>query len=178
MSVTVGEKAPDFTLPTDGNGSVTLSGFDYEVSSRAEITADVTEPGRILIHGKLLADIAKSLPNRPVEFTTEGSKVLLSCGSSRFTLQTLPVEDYPALPTMPTARITRSTLAANPLPSASIRAVTPSPTCSSAATVAAVWILIPCFSKALRANAEISSSSTGSTRSSTSTTVTSAPISW
>ena len=85
------------------NGSVTLSGFDYEVSSRAQIGADVTEPGRILIHGKLLADIAKSLPNRPVEFATEGSKVLLSCGSSRFTLQTLPVEDYPALPTMPTA---------------------------------------------------------------------------
>ena len=67
-----------------GEGSVTLSGFDYEVSSRAEITADVTEAGRILIHGKLLADIAKSLPNRPVEFATEGSKVLLSCGSSRF----------------------------------------------------------------------------------------------
>ena len=86
-----------------GDGSVTVSGFDYDVSSRAEITADVTEPGRILIHGKLLADIAKSLPNRPVEFATEGSKVLLSCGSSRFTLQTLPVEDYPALPTMPTA---------------------------------------------------------------------------
>ena len=86
-----------------GHGSVTLSGFDYEVSSRAQIAADVTEPGRILIHGKLLADIAKSLPNRPVEFSTEGSKVLLSCGSSRFTLQTLPVEDYPALPTMPTA---------------------------------------------------------------------------
>jgi DNA polymerase-3 subunit beta len=85
------------------DGSVTLSGFDYDVSSRAEITADVTEPGRILIHGKLLADIAKSLPNRPVEFATEGSKVVLSCGSSRFTLQTLPVEDYPALPTMPTA---------------------------------------------------------------------------
>jgi DNA polymerase-3 subunit beta len=84
-------------------GSVTVSGFDYDVSSRAEITADVSEPGRILIHGKLLADIAKSLPNRPVEFATEGSKVLLSCGSTRFTLQTLPVEDYPALPTMPTA---------------------------------------------------------------------------
>jgi DNA polymerase III subunit beta len=85
------------------DGSVTVSGFDYDVSSRAEITADVSEPGRILIHGKLLADIAKSLPNRPVEFATDGSKVLVSCGSSRFTLQTLPVEDYPALPTMPSA---------------------------------------------------------------------------
>src|SRR4051812_49748841 len=27
MSVTIGDEAPDFTLPTDGNGSVTLSGL-------------------------------------------------------------------------------------------------------------------------------------------------------
>ena len=27
MTVEIGEKAPDFTLPTDGNGSVTLSGL-------------------------------------------------------------------------------------------------------------------------------------------------------
>lgn len=86
-----------------GDGVVTLSGFDYEVSSRAEIAAEVSEPGRFLIHGKLLADIAKSLPKRPVEFAIEGSKVLVSCGSTRFTLQTLPVDDYPALPTMPQA---------------------------------------------------------------------------
>jgi len=65
-----------------------------------------------------------------------------------------------------------------PLPPPSMRATTFSPLRSSAATVAPVWILIPCFSKDLRAKAEISSSSTGSTRSSTSTTVTSAPMSW
>ncbi|MEY9930912.1 DNA polymerase-3 subunit beta [Catenulispora sp. GP43] len=86
-----------------GDSTVTLCGFDYEVSARAEVRAEVAEPGRILIHGKLLADIAKSLPNRPVEFATEGSKLLLSCGSTRFSLQTLPVEDYPGLPAMPEA---------------------------------------------------------------------------
>ncbi|NUP49868.1 MAG: DNA polymerase III subunit beta [Catenulispora sp.] len=85
------------------DGAVTISGFDYEVSSRAEIAADVTEPGRGLVHGKLLADIAKSLPNRTVELSTEGSKLMLVCGSSRFNLQTLPVQDYPALPDLPAA---------------------------------------------------------------------------
>jgi hypothetical protein len=64
-----------------------------------------------------------------------------------------------------------------PCPPPSIRATTFSPLRSGALTVAPVWILIPSFSKDLRARAEIASSSTGSTRSSTSTTVTSA-MSW
>ncbi len=32
----------------------------------------------------------------------DGSRVLVTCGASRFTLLTMPVEDYPALPAMPT----------------------------------------------------------------------------
>ena len=33
--------------------------------------------------------------------TLDGSRVSLTCGSARFSLQTMPVEDYPALPDMP-----------------------------------------------------------------------------
>ena len=84
-------------------GSVSVSGFDYDTCAQAGIAAEVGEPGRLLVHGKLLADIAKSLPNRPVRIASEGSKVLLSCGSSQFALQTLPVADYPELPGMPSA---------------------------------------------------------------------------
>lgn len=84
---------------------LTLSSFDYEVSARVEVAADVSEPGSILVSGRLLADITRSLPDRPVEVATEESerKAQLVCGSSRFSLQTLPREDYPALPTMPDA---------------------------------------------------------------------------
>jgi len=80
---------------------LTISGFDYEVSSRVEVSADVSEPGRALVSGRLLADIARSLPNRPVELVSDGSKVTLTCGSARFSLLTMPVEDYPRLPEMP-----------------------------------------------------------------------------
>lgn len=80
---------------------LSLSGFDYEVSARVHVDADVTEPGRALVTGRLLADISRSLPNRPVEVTTDGTKVLLVCGSARFTLLTLPVDEYPTLPEMP-----------------------------------------------------------------------------
>jgi DNA polymerase-3 subunit beta len=87
---------------TDG---LTLSSFDYEVSARVDVPADVAEPGTILVSGRLLADITRSLPNQPVEMVTEDGerKALLTCGSSRFSLQTLPREDYPALPAMPDA---------------------------------------------------------------------------
>jgi len=79
-----------------------LSGFDYEVSARAAIDAQVAEDGRALVSGRLLADICRSLPPQPVDVSTEGAKVVLTCASARFTLLTLPVEDYPQLPQMPT----------------------------------------------------------------------------
>jgi DNA polymerase III subunit beta len=84
-----------------GPDGLSLSGFDYEVSARVTIAADVLEPGRALVSGRLLADISRSLPARPVEISTEGPKVQLVCGSARFSLLTLPVEDYPTLPEMP-----------------------------------------------------------------------------
>ena len=87
----------------EGGGRLVLSSFDYEVSARVEVPADVVEPGAALVSGRLLADISRSLPARPVELSTDASRVVLTCGSSRFTLLTLPVEDYPALPEMPGA---------------------------------------------------------------------------
>ena len=83
-------------------GRLSLSGFDYEVSARVEAEADIDEPGTVLVSGRLLADISRSLPNRPVEVSTDGVRVIVACGSSRFTLPTLPVDEYPALPQMPT----------------------------------------------------------------------------
>ena len=91
----------------DGAGpgeGLQLSTFDYETSARATLNADVSEEGRALVSGRLLADICRSLPNKPVEMTIEGAKVSLTCGSARFSLQTMPVEDYPTLPQMPEAR--------------------------------------------------------------------------
>ncbi|MFI0978022.1 DNA polymerase III subunit beta [Streptomyces sp. NPDC021093] len=84
-------------------GALSLSGFDYEVSARVSVDAEVEEDGTVLVSGRLLADICRALPNRPVEISTDGVRATVVCGSSRFTLHTLPVEEYPALPQMPTA---------------------------------------------------------------------------
>lgn len=88
----------------DGADGLQLSTFDYETSARATLNADVSIEGRALVSGRLLADICKSLPNKPVEMQIDGAKVTLTCGSARFSLQTMPVEDYPSLPAMPESR--------------------------------------------------------------------------
>lgn len=80
-----------------------LSTFDYETSARATLSAEVHDEGKALVSGRLLADICRSLPNKPVELTLDGARVSLTCGSSRFSLQTMPVEDYPTIPEMPAA---------------------------------------------------------------------------
>lgn len=80
-----------------------LSTFDYETSARASIPASVQDEGTALVSGRLLADICRSLPNKPVDMTIDGAKVTLRCGSATFTLQTMPVDEYPSLPTMPEA---------------------------------------------------------------------------
>jgi DNA polymerase-3 subunit beta len=85
------------------NEGLVLSTFDYETSARAELTAEVSDEGSALVSGRLLADICRSLPPRPVDVQLEGPRVVILCGSARFTLQTMPVEDYPRLPEMPTA---------------------------------------------------------------------------
>jgi DNA polymerase-3 subunit beta len=72
------------------------------MSSRTVVDAASDEDGRVLVPGRLLADIVRSLPAAPVELRSESGRVVLTCGPARFTLPTLQVEDYPALPAMPT----------------------------------------------------------------------------
>lgn len=91
-------------LMLDASGDqVTLSSFDNTTAAKVSVGAEVSDEGKALVSGRLLAEIARSLPNRPVELTADVNKVELVCGSARFTLQTLPVEDYPELPDMPSA---------------------------------------------------------------------------
>ncbi len=81
---------------------LSISGFDYEVSTQADLEVSAGSSGRALVSGRLLADITKALPAHPVEFSADGSRVSITCGSAKFTLPTMPDEDYPRLPDMPT----------------------------------------------------------------------------
>ncbi|MGV9746134.1 DNA polymerase III subunit beta [Rhodococcus zopfii] len=87
-------------LAADEQG-LTVSGFDYEVSAQVHVSAEVITPGQVLVSGKLLADITRALPNKPVDVVLDGTRVLINCGSAKFSLPTMPVEDYPQLPELP-----------------------------------------------------------------------------
>jgi len=90
------------TLTSDG--TLKVSGFDYEVSTTV-VVGGVTRADDDgldgLVSGRLLAEITKALPAKPVDLAAVGAHLELVCGSARFTLPTMPVEDYPTLPDMP-----------------------------------------------------------------------------
>jgi DNA polymerase-3 subunit beta len=88
-------------LRLEAGTGLTLSCFDYEVSATAQIEAEVGEPGTVIVPGRLLAEITRSLPALAVEVATDADTVHLTCGSAEFTLFALPADEYPELPAAP-----------------------------------------------------------------------------
>ncbi len=88
-------------IEASDEGTITFSAFDYEVSAKITVAAEVAEPGTVLVLGRLLADISRNLPDRPIDVRTDGNKVEVTCGSSRFSLLLMPADDYPTLPSSP-----------------------------------------------------------------------------
>src|SRR3954464_4704241 len=84
-------------------GRLHVSGFDYEVSSQVDVEVQADADGAGLVSGGWPAETTKALPAKPVDIAAVGAHLELVCGSARFTLPTMPVEDYPTLPEMPAA---------------------------------------------------------------------------
>jgi DNA polymerase III subunit beta len=85
---------------TSGDG-IRMSGTDLDVGVRLQVPADVKEGGALTAPGKKLQEIARELPDDLVEITTRGDQIELKCGRSRFKLNGLPADDFPALPSVP-----------------------------------------------------------------------------
>lgn len=85
----------------DVDTSITLTGSDLETSTKAILKADISAKGKVLVPGRLLAEIARALPNKPITFTLDGNRVLVTAGTAKFTLPTLSVNEYPNLPELP-----------------------------------------------------------------------------
>src|SRR6266540_4784469 len=72
------------------DGMLQVSGFDYEVSSQVTVDVHADADGAALVSGRLLAEITKALPAKPVDVAAVGSHVEITCGSARFTLPGSP----------------------------------------------------------------------------------------
>jgi DNA polymerase III subunit beta len=83
------------------DGAMIVSGFDFEVLNRIELPVTDKSAGRVLVSGRLLAEIARALPPKDVRVVVEGNRLALRCGSARFNLPLLHIEDYPAVPELP-----------------------------------------------------------------------------
>jgi DNA polymerase-3 subunit beta len=88
-------------------GRLHLAATDMEVSLRASLDAQVSDEGSVVVPGRLLLDIARSLPDSEVtiEHRPEEAVVVVSAGSANYRLHTYSAEDFPRLPDVETVSL-------------------------------------------------------------------------
>ncbi len=100
------------TLPVLANvlmvlqdGNLSLTGTDLEVEITARTTAQPgAEDGEITVPARKLFDIVRSLPDEAnIEIIEENQRVIVKSGRSRFTLSTLPANEFPSVEESTTA---------------------------------------------------------------------------
>jgi DNA polymerase III subunit beta len=87
-------------LLTASEGRVTLTATDLDMGLETTLAADVVSEGSVLLPGRLLAEVARSLADPTVEIESREAEhdVEIQSGSSHFHLRVLPAEDFPKLP--------------------------------------------------------------------------------
>lgn len=100
VSTRAATQALSGVLITASEGSVTLSATDLDMGLRTTVDADVAEEGSVLLPGRLLAEVVRSLADPAVEIESREAEqdVEIRSGSSSFHLRVLPAEDFPRLP--------------------------------------------------------------------------------
>ncbi|TLY76244.1 MAG: DNA polymerase III subunit beta [Gammaproteobacteria bacterium] len=77
---------------------LSVTGTDLEVELVATSQVTVPQAGDITVPGRKLLDIFRSLPEKTsVTLSTEGERVSLRAGRSRFTLSSLPAAEFPVV---------------------------------------------------------------------------------
>jgi DNA polymerase III subunit beta len=80
------------------NNKLSITGTDLEVELVAASEVTVQQPGEITVPGRKLLDICRALPEKTnITFTTEGDRVSMRAGKSRFTLSSLPAGEFPVV---------------------------------------------------------------------------------
>lgn len=93
------------TNPVYGNvllladdGYLTVTATDSEIEMQARVEMHVDQSGSTTVPARKLLEICKHLPDSSrINFEYSGDKVILKSGRSRFTLATLPAEEFPSV---------------------------------------------------------------------------------
>jgi DNA polymerase-3 subunit beta len=88
-------------------GQLHLAATDMEVSLRASLDAQVSDEGTVVVPGRLLLDISRSLPDSDVtiEHRPEEAVVVVASGTANYRLHTYSAEDFPRLPEVDTTTL-------------------------------------------------------------------------
>lgn len=81
------------------DGSVTTAATDLEITMQTGFAAKVDEPGRLVVPGRLLGEVARSLASGRVTVVGGEGELELGFGRGQFRVKTMAAEDYPGLPT-------------------------------------------------------------------------------
>jgi len=78
------------------SGRLKLTGTDLEVQISTDTITNSAEDFKITVPARKLLDICRSLPgNAEIKFTFKETVLVITSGKSRFTLRTLPADEYP-----------------------------------------------------------------------------------
>lgn len=79
---------------------VVFQSTDLELSIRYNVSALVEEPGRIVLPGKLFADIVKNLPDAAVHIQADEKGAIITCDQSSFSIKCMDPVDFPLFPSI------------------------------------------------------------------------------
>ena len=84
-------------------GGLRISGFDYEKSARTQVAADVTEPGTVLLQGKMFTDIIRKFGRKVLTVSVDERNATLTAGNAEFNMRPMLAAEYPPMPDLPPA---------------------------------------------------------------------------
>lgn len=86
-------------LMVEAGEGLTISGYNLQIGIRAKTTAEVMEPGKLVLDTKLFGSIISKMPDDMVTLSAlEGEPVHLTCGDACFEIMSFPADNYPEMP--------------------------------------------------------------------------------
>jgi len=85
-------------VKTTGEG-IEVFATDYDIGLKGFYMAAVSEPGAVTLHGRMIYDIVRQLPDEEIKLRYSGSgRCEVSCGNSNFKLATIDPDEFPEEP--------------------------------------------------------------------------------
>ncbi|MCI5064848.1 DNA polymerase III subunit beta [bacterium] len=86
-------------LRAEEGGTLTLSATDLETTAVVEVPANISRSGTTTISAKVFHEVVRELPDRDVKIhLTEGERLQVSSGRSKFSIVGVHAEEFPSLP--------------------------------------------------------------------------------